>query len=210
MTVRDCIMQSMQVGITTQGVLRISWMYFSGPILGLLAAIVLTRIFKSNSVRPMFDEFVMRVPGLRSLYGRIALARFFRMLAAYVESGHEVGAGLQAAISAMDNHYYARRLRRAIAFVRAGESFADGLALTGVMDRQALSMIHAGEAVGALPELAPRLADYYETEVRTLLPGLAKASYPAMIILIAVAYFVNPMFLGLGAFLMFFLLFMTV
>ena len=188
----------------------IAWSFFQLPLLGLIAAYVATRIVKSPPVRPLTDEIVARIPIIGTCLQRYALAIFFRVLAASVAAGREIGTGFRAALDSMDNHRLARRLRAAERFLRDGDTLTYALSRTRVFDAQALGMVEAGEISGALPELAGRMAGYYMDATKALLPGLIKACFPLTLLVVAVAYFINPHVLFVGSFLLFFLLFLTV
>lgn len=188
---------------------EIFFFFLRFPLYGMLVAYVMAKVAKSRPVRPVTDEIVMRIPILGKCFARYSLAVFFRMFAASVAAGRELGTGFDAALDAMNNHYLARRLRRAERFLRGGESIAAAFSLTRVIEKQALGMVEAGEISGSLPELLRKMAEYYMTETKSFLPGFIKAFFPLLIIVVAIAYFVHIPFLGYGAFLMFFFLFLT-
>ena len=210
MSARDFIIRSYQSEVRLSEALWILWTYFGPLCLGIVAAFALSRAVKARRARPVTDEIVMRVPIIGTCFKRYSLAIFFQALAASVEAGCELITGFAAARDAMDNCYLAKRLRRAESHLRDGESLAEAFSLTGVMDSEALGMISTGEVSGSLPELLRKMATRHVTEVRGFLPASITALSPFLLIVVAIAFFANPSVLGYGAFVMFFLLFLTI
>ncbi len=210
MTGQVLIIHFMHKAFRWREALLIIYFYFRLPLMGLIAAFVLSRVAKKRRVRPVTDAFIVRIPVLGKFHKRYALAIFFRVFAASMEAGREIIGGFRAALEAMDNYYLAHRMQRAEKYLRAGESITEALYLTGVFDTEALSMIHAGEVSGSVPELLRKLAEYYCTAIKNLLPGCIKATYPLLLIVVAIAFFINPYFLCYGVFFMCFLLFLTI
>ena len=207
---RDVILHFMNHAFNWEEAMPIIIRYTRLPVLGIAMAFVLSRVMKDRRIRHVTDAFLVHLPLLGKFYRYYAMAIFFRMFATAIEAGRPILDGFREALESMNNFYLARRIRRAEPYIQVGEKISEAFFLTDVFDEQSLGMVAAGEVSGALPELSMRMADYYKAEVMNIIPGYIKASFPALMILVAIAFFVTPAFLYIGTFLMCLMLFLAV
>ncbi len=210
MAARDLIIHFMNTPFTWREGLPIIWFYLRQPVMGIFCAFVFSRILKDRRVRPFTDPFIIKIPIFGGLYKKYLLAIFFRLFGVALEAGQEITKGFREAVGSMDNYYLARRLEPAIKFMAQGDSVHEAFYMTGIFDPQALGMVAAGEQSGFLPDLCHRMAKYYFDTIKATAPGIIAASYPLFVICIALAFFVNPLFLYIGCFLACALLFMFI
>lgn len=206
---RDIIIASMQSSFDPVKAVSIIWMYLSYLLYAAGLAFIITRILKMKKVRPFTDEMITVIPIIGKLQKKYKLAIFFNTFSEMLETGANATYCLKIAIDAMDNHHLSRQLRRAEKFLRDGESFADSFFMTGALDSQCLTMINVGEQSASIPYLLRKMADYYTSETKTILPAIIKVIMPIFTIIVAVAFFVNVKFFFNGTFIMMLLIFLV-
>jgi type IV pilus assembly protein PilC len=184
--------------------------YAQYPLLGIFMPFLLAQVAKDPRIRPVTDNVLVNLPLFGTFYRRYSFAIFFRIFATGVEAGHHIRDSFRDALEGMNNYYLAKKLKVAEKYLEYGERISEAFDLTGVFEPQALGMVGAGELSGSLPEICRRMADYYREEVINLLPGIIKASFPFFMVLVAIAFFVTPVFLFVATFLACFLIFLAV
>jgi type II secretory pathway component PulF len=179
---------------------------FFGPIVvGTIAAVIVTTALKHPRFKRGVDAFILTIPGLGGVVKKYAIAIFFEVLAATIEAGMPITAGYQLAANSTPNKQVGDRLARPLHFLQDGESLAETLRQTGVLDADARGMVAAGEASAEAPFLMRKLAEYYNGEVRSQVRMLVVVYTPLMMPLVAIAYFVRADVLGWMAFILVFL-----
>ena len=121
-----------------------------------------------------------------TLVKRTAIAQFSRTLGTLLSSGVPI---LQALVIVRDttaNGVVRRAIQSVHDAVKEGESMTDPLASSGVFPPMVVSMVQVGEEPGQLPDMLTRLANAYGDEVDNAAAGLTPASWPALIIVLAV------------------------
>jgi general secretion pathway protein F len=106
-----------------------------------------------------------------------------RQLSTLLSAGIPLVESLNALVDQIEH----ARLRAAFGQIRdrvnEGSSLADALASTRQFDTLYLSMIHAGEASGALGPVLGRIADYLEDQIRLSNKVLSVMLYPAVMLM---------------------------
>lgn len=210
MIFRDIIITFMGHAFNWQEALPIVIYYGRFIFLGVFMPFLFAQVAKDPRVRPVTDNFLVNLPLLGDFYRKYALAIFFRIFATGIEAGQPVRNSFRDALEGMNNLYLAKKLKSAERYLEQGERISEAFYLTGVFEPQALGMVNAGELSGSLPELCRKMADYYREGILNLLPGVIKGSFPLFMVIVAIAFFVNPMFLFVGTFLILVLIFMLV
>jgi len=202
MMFRDLIIMSMGHAFSWTEALPIIQRYLTYPVGGLFFAFLISRILRDPRVRPYTDWALAKLPFLGDLYEKYAKAIFFRLFATSVEAGQHPRDSFREALKGMNNYYLTKRMAVAEKYIEAGEKLSFAFERTKVFDGKALGMINAGEESGTVPELCNKMAEYYQTEIYNLLPGYIQAIYPALMIIVVLAFFISPLFLYIGTFLM--------
>jgi len=210
MIVRDLIIHFMGHAFNWQEAMPIIIRYAQYPILGISMAFLSSRVAKDPRVRPYTDNVIMNLPVLGNLYKQYTMATFFQLFATSLEAGRDIKSSFVDALEGMNNYYLAKKIRTAETYLLAGEKISEAFYLTRAFDPEALGMIAAGESSGTIPELSRKMAEFYKSQVKIMLPGYIKACVFFYFILVAVAFFGNPDFLGIGIFLGSFMFFLAV
>jgi len=133
-------------------------------------------------------------PPTRSLFlpgpsrmGRRSLARFAGQFATLLSAGVPAVRALEILSRQQRANILRHCLQRVVAAVRRGRSLSDALASErGTFDPAFVSMVRAGEAAGALPQVLERLSAFEEKAARNRGKLLSAMTYPLIVLHVAV------------------------
>ena len=84
------------------------------------------------------------------------------------------------------NEVFTRALAQVHDSIREGESFAEPLRASRVVDSLVVNMVDVGEETGDLDKMLLKVADNYDEEVETLVGSLVSLLEPVLVILLGV------------------------
>jgi len=143
-------------------------------------AYALPQYLARADVRRRWHRARLRWPVVGEIEVQYATARIMRTLGLLLRSGVPAIPALKIARSSAGNVSLREGVDRGIGAVSEGSSLA--AALAGTLPPLALQMIAVGEETGKLDELALRVADTYDTEVRGALRTAVTLLEPALIL----------------------------
>lgn len=141
------------------------------------------RYAKSKAGRRQFDSLVLKIPGVKTVVKKVAIARFARTFSALMGAGVAVLECLDVTSRAVGNVLYEEALKEAAREVK------NGRALSAVMERNELfpaivgQMLAVGEETGQTDTVLVKVADFYEDEVDLAIESVSSIIEPAMIVL---------------------------
>lgn len=155
----------------------------------------LTRKFEGG--RYAADLIKLKIPILGSILTKTAVARFTRTLGTLISAGVPILEALNITKDTSGNEVYVRALSRVHDSIREGESFADPLRASKVVDSLVVNMVDVGEETGDLDKMLIKVADNYDDEVETLVASLVSMLEPVMVIVLGliVGFIVIALFL---------------
>ena len=186
-----------QILVTTSDLLRHWWW---AVLLALAALPALTRaLIGTPGGRRMVDAASLRAPVFGSLVERLLIARFARTLGTLLASGVPILSALETVRATITNVVMDDALRDVEQSLKAGESLARPMELSGVFPPLVTRMVALGEETGQLDEMLVRVADSYEEEVEVQLAGLTQLLEPILIVAVGgmVGFIVIAMFMPL-------------
>jgi type IV pilus assembly protein PilC len=170
----------------TQGMLAIShalttyWYIIIPAIVG--GVIFLLRYIKTPQGKVAFHHLVLKVPGIKLIIMKVAVARFARTFAALMGAGVAVLEALSVTAHAVGNVVYEKAL------LDAGEAVKNGDTLSSIIEKNPLfpaivaQMLAVGEETGQTDVVLLKVADFYEEEVDVAIDGLSAIIEPVMIV----------------------------
>ncbi|HET6456084.1 MAG TPA: type II secretion system F family protein [Armatimonadota bacterium] len=133
-----------------------------------LGLLVLWIVFRLLSQIPAFgyvlDCVKLAIPKLGKTVRMLALAKFYRVLAAMCAAGAPLSQGLNNAAQATGNWYLAMKLKRAVPDIENGKTLTDSLRKTKAVPYIGMDMIQTGEQTGNLDGMLDKAAEYSENE----------------------------------------------
>lgn len=163
-----------------------------GPIpnaifIGAILAIIITllrRYIKTPGGKYKFHALLLRVPVLKDIIRKIAIARFARTFASLMSSGVTVLDALEVTGGAIGNKVIEAELKEAAQQVKNGKQLSEPLAVSKNFPPIVSQMIAIGEETGQIDTILVKVADFYEEEVEAVIDGLSSLIEPLMIVVL--------------------------
>lgn len=143
-------------------------------------------IRKFDGGRYALDVVKLKIPILGMILSKTAVARFTRTLGTLIAAGVPILEALNITKDTSGNEVFVRALARVHDSIREGESFAEPLRASKVVDGLVVNMVDVGEETGDLDKMLMKVADNYDDEVETLVASLVSMLEPVMVIVLGV------------------------
>lgn len=174
--------------VYTQALLNIStFMQKNAIILAIVFGVgtfLIRRYIKTERGKYRLHYILLRLPILKTVITKIAIARFARTFASLMSAGVTVLDALEVTGSAIGNKVIEADLKEAAKQVRNGKQLSEPLAASPYFPAIVSQMLAIGEETGQTDTILLKVADFYEEEVDALIDGLSSLIEPAMIIVL--------------------------
>ncbi|PKL31940.1 secretion system protein [Candidatus Saccharibacteria bacterium HGW-Saccharibacteria-1] len=146
----------------------------------------IARYIKTPAGKFQFHTLILKLPLIKVIVMKVAVAHFARTFSALIEAGVAVLEALSVTSRAVGNVVYEKALLEAEAEVKNGKS------LSSVMEKNPLfppivpQMLLVGEETGQTEKVLIKVADFYEEEVDTAISGISSIIEPVMIVIMGV------------------------
>ncbi len=168
----------MMLGIS--GFITNFW-YIVFPALG-AGVFFLVRFLRTNDGRAMLHHVLLKVPGVKTIVIKVAVARFARTYSALIGSGVAVIESLEVTAHAIGNVVYEKILLDAADKVKNGTSLSSVVSHEPLFPSIVAQMLLVGEETGQTDQVLVKVADFYEEEVDLAIDGLSSVIEPVMIV----------------------------
>lgn len=145
---------------------------------------LLQRYVRTPKGKLKFHKILLRIPILKDILVKIAVARFARTFASLMSAGVTVIDALQITGGAIGNKALEQELSEAAQEVKNGKPLSEPLANSVYFPPIISQMLAVGEETGQIDTILVKVADFYEEEVSTTIDGLSSIIEPIMIIVI--------------------------
>lgn len=153
-------------------------------IVSAIAFILLKRYLKTPGGKYKFHSLVLKIPVLKIIVTKIAIARFSRTFASLMSAGVSVLEALEVTGGAIGNKVIEAELRAAAKAVKNGKQLSEPLAASPYFPPIVSQMLAIGEETGQTDTILLKVADFYEEEVDAVIDGLSSLIEPIMIIVL--------------------------
>jgi type IV pilus assembly protein PilC len=177
----DAKLPALTIGMLAISGFMTSYWYIVLPVI-FGGVIFLLRWLKTPTGKALFHHFVLKVPGVKTIIVKVAVARFARTFAALMGAGVAVLEALSVTSRAVGNVVYEKAL------VDAAEAVKNGSTLSSVIEKNDLfpaivaQMLAVGEETGQTDVVLVKVADFYEEEVDVAIDGMSAIIEPVMIV----------------------------
>jgi type IV pilus assembly protein PilC len=171
----------------TQAMLAISgfmtsfWYIVLPAIFG--GVVLLLRYMKTPTGKAIFHHLVLKVPGIKTIIMKVAVARFARTFAALMGAGVAVLEALSVTARAVGNVVYEQALNDAAEAVKNGATLSSVIEKNPIFPAIVAQMLAVGEETGQTDVVLLKVADFYEEEVDVAIDGLSAIIEPVMIVI---------------------------
>ena len=171
------------------------WMIFS-PI---IAIIIYSVIRASRTGRFVVDLIMLKVPVAGAIISKSSIARFTRTLGTLISAGVPILEAINITKDTTGNEIHARALGAVHDSIREGDTFANPLRSSKVVDAIVVNMVDVGEETGELDKMLIKVADNYDEEVDILVASLVSLLEPIMVVVLGliVGFIVVSLFMPL-------------
>jgi type IV pilus assembly protein PilC len=157
------------------------WSAIPALVLGIVAAVVWSRIKHRPEVREFVDPLKLRTPIFGELFRKIAISRLTRNLGTMLAAGVPILQSLDIVAETSGNAVVGKAIRAVQDSVRQGEALARPLADHPVFPPMVVQMMAVGEDTGALDQMLTKISDFYDQEVEATTESLTALIEPLMI-----------------------------
>lgn len=140
----------------------------------------------SESGKYFVDAAKLKIPILGGILSKTAIARFTRTLGTLISAGVPILDAINITKETAGNEVYARALAKVHDAIREGESMADPLRATKVVDSLVVNMVDVGEETGDLDKMLIKIADNYDNDVDVMVGSLISILEPVMVVVLGV------------------------
>lgn len=142
--------------------------------------------FRSSEGKIVYDELILKLPILGSLFQKMLIARFAEAASVLVRGGVPITQAIEVSSHTIGNVVYKEILHEAAERVRAGELMSQALEFSGYFPALVCQLTAVGETTGRLEELLSRISQYYSREVEDMVSNLVELIQPALIAAIGI------------------------
>ncbi len=191
-----------ELPVSTQALLWLSgwissggWLVVIGSPLLLFMMLKLIRMSETGAYG--LDKFMLNIPYIGAIVSKSSVARFARTLGTLLTAGVPILEAINITRETAGNLVFSKALLKVHNAIREGESFAQPLRQTRIVEPMVVNMIDVGEETGELDQMLNKVADTYEGEVEGLVEGLTSIMEPVMIVTLGgiVAFIVIALFM---------------
>lgn len=129
-----------------------------------------------------FHALLLKLPVVKNIIIKVAVARFSRTFAALTSSGVTVLEALEVTGGAIGNKVIENELKEAANDVRNGKPLSEPIAANPHFPAIVSQMLAVGEETGQLDTVLLKVAEFYEEEVDTVIDSMSSIVEPVMII----------------------------
>lgn len=149
-----------------------------------LAGFALLKYIKTPRGKYNFHAFLLKMPVVKTIVTKIAIARFARTFSSLMAAGVGVLDALEVTGGAIGNKVIQNDLTAAAKDVKNGKLLSDPLSRSRHFPPIVSQMIAIGEETGQIDTILVKVADFYEEEVETTIDGLSSIIEPLMIVVL--------------------------
>lgn len=159
----------------------ITYWYAIFGILG-LAIFGFMRFIKTKRGRMLFHSTLLKIPVVKDVITKTAVARFSRTFSALLGAGVSIVEALDVTGKAIGNVVYEEAFNHAIEEVKVGKQLSGVLEQYPIFPPIVPQMLSVGEETGKIDTVLIKVADFYEEEVDVVINSLSAIIEPVMIV----------------------------
>jgi type IV pilus assembly protein PilC len=154
------------------------------PLIPLSIWLLIKLIRLSRIGNYILDRIYLWIPVIGTIIEKSVVARTMRTLGTLVSSGVPILEALSIVRDTTSNAVFERMYLRVYESIREGETIAQPLKESRLVDDMVVNMIDVGEETGELDTMLNKIADVYDEEVNVLVESLISLLEPIMIVVL--------------------------
>jgi len=149
-----------------------------------LAIILFRRYIKTPKGRYQWHSFLLRIPVIKVIITKTAIARFSRIFASLMGAGVSIVEAIDTTAGAIGNAVIEKELLDCSKAIQAGSQLSAELQKSKHFPPIVAQMLAVGEETGKTDTIILKIAEFYEEEVDTAVEALSSVIEPVMIVLL--------------------------
>ncbi|MFZ1258795.1 MAG: type II secretion system F family protein [Candidatus Saccharimonas sp.] len=145
--------------------------------------ILLVRFLKTPRGKSIVHKAALRIPAIKPIITKVAVARFARTFSALMGAGVAVLEALNVTAHAVGNIVYEKALIDAAVQVKNGKTLSSVIEDNPLFPPIVAQMLAVGEETGQTDVVLVKVADFYEEEVDVAIEGVSAIIEPIMILI---------------------------
>jgi type IV pilus assembly protein PilC len=170
----------------TQTLIKIStWVseyWWTLPLFPMGVYLMIKLIRLSRAGNYALDRATLWIPVLGQLVEKTIVARTMRTLGTLISSGVPILEAINIVKETSNNAVFERMFQRVFESIREGDTIADPLKESRLVDDMVVNMVEVGEETGDLDSMLYKISDFYDEWVDTLVKSLISLLEPIMIV----------------------------
>ena len=170
----------------TQTLIKISnWMseyWWTIPLFPISIYFLVKLVRLSRAGNFALDRATLWIPIIGQLVEKTIVARTMRTLGTLISSGVPILEAISIVKETANNAVFERMFQRVFESIREGDTIADPLKESRLVDDMVVNMVEVGEETGDLDTMLYKIADFYDEQVDTLVKSLISLLEPIMIV----------------------------
>ena len=165
--------------------------------IGIYIMLKLIRLTKAGNYA--LDRMSLWIPVVGTLIEKTIIARTMRTLGTLISSGVPILEALSIVRDTANNAVFEKMFQRVLESIREGDTIADPLRQSRLVEAMVVNMIEGGEETGDLDTMLYKISDFYDEEVDNTVKALLSLLEPIMIVFLggAIGGIVISLFLPL-------------
>lgn len=155
---------------------------FLVPVL-IVVIVFIMRWLKTPPGKRVLHTVVLKIPPIRPIIQKVAIARFARTFSALIGAGVAVLEALSVTAHAVGNVVYEDALLEAMEQVKNGKTLSSVIEQNSLFPPIVSQMLAVGEETGQTDTVLVKVADFYEEEVDVAIDGISAIIEPVMIVI---------------------------
>ncbi len=173
--------------------------WWTAPIFPVLWWVFVKLLYRNKTGAYIGDRIVLMVPVMGTIVEKSTVARTCRTFGTLVQSGVPILESLLIVRDTAGNAVFERAFTRIYDSIREGETIAQPLKESRIVDDIVVNMIDVGEETGELDTMLMKISDNYDEEVEAAVDSLVSLLEPIMIVVLGgiIGFIVIALFLPL-------------
>ncbi|MGM0607500.1 MAG: type II secretion system F family protein [Candidatus Muiribacteriota bacterium] len=139
---------------------------------------------KYEKVTRFKDVVILKIPLVKNLVIKYAVASFTRNLGVMLRAGLPITKALDITVRAIDNIPIKEQMQTVKDDVEGGVNITDAFRKSTFMPNMVVEMINIGDQSGVLEDMLTNIADFYEDEVDSLVDAVTGLIEPIFMVLL--------------------------
>jgi len=161
--------------------MRNQWYIVVGVLLTLIGALIAALQTERGKVG--FDHFKLRVPIMKRMFRALYISRSVHTMGELLTAGVDMLGTLEITAAVAGNAVYKKMWLTVRDSVQQGDRLSITLNEIGILPKNVIQMVAAGEESGKLGHVLTEVAEYYQKELRGTIKAVTGMIEPIMIIL---------------------------